>query len=81
MTEKRRREIYNHGIPGKKWGIWNSMRKKFQFGICEDTLRKAENALFKAIGTKSYKWRFSAKILPDELVEKYSKGRRSENAV
>lgn len=65
MTAKRRREIYYHGIPGKKWGIWNSCRKEFQFGICEDTPCKAERALFNKIGKDAYKWRFSPKILPE----------------
>ena len=32
-----RRETYQRGVPGAKWGIWNCSRKEFQFDICEDT--------------------------------------------
>ena len=70
MTHKRRAEIYWNGIPGKKWGIWNNMRKEFQFGICEDTPHKAEEALFQKIGYDSCKVRFEPKVLPDETSAK-----------
>ena len=32
-----RRETYQRGVPGAKWGIWNCSRKEFQFDISEDT--------------------------------------------
>ncbi|MFQ8760624.1 MAG: hypothetical protein ACLSAF_15520 [Intestinimonas sp.] len=32
-----KKEIYYHGQPGQKYGIWNAMAKCWQFGICEDT--------------------------------------------
>ena len=32
-----KRETYQRGLPGVKWGIWNCQRKCFQFDICEDT--------------------------------------------
>ena len=63
---ERRKEVYLHGAPGKKYGIWNSMRKEFQFGICEDTPCKAEEALFKKIRYDSYKARFEVKAIPDD---------------
>lgn len=28
---------YWRGKPGAKYGIWNTVKKEFQFGICEDT--------------------------------------------
>lgn len=28
-----RRETYQRGVPGAKWGIWNCSRKEFQFDI------------------------------------------------
>ena len=31
-----KRETYQRGLPGVKWGIWNCQRKCFQFSICED---------------------------------------------
>lgn len=45
----------------EKWGIWNSLKKEFQFGISEDTPRKAEKRLFRKIGKDAYKWRFEVK--------------------
>ena len=32
-----KRETYYHGVAGQKYGIWNTMRKCWQFGISEDT--------------------------------------------
>lgn len=45
----------------EKWGIWNSLKKEFQFGISEDTPRKAKKRLFQKIGKDAYKWRFEVK--------------------
>lgn len=45
------------------YGIWNSMRKEFQFGICETTKAKAHRALFRKIGHNSLKWRFEPRYI------------------
>ena len=45
-----RRETYQRGVPGAKWGIWNCSRKEFQFDICEDTPMLAVARLFQKIG-------------------------------
>ena len=45
----------------KRYGVWNSMRKEFQFGIDEPTNKKAQQKLFNKIGYDSYKWRFEIK--------------------
>lgn len=42
-----------------KYGIWNNIKKEFQFGISEDTPKKAEKKLFDKIGHDARKWRFS----------------------
>ena len=55
---------YYHGRAGRKYGIWNSARKCFQFRICEDTPCLAEARLFQKIGKDAYKWRFVARALP-----------------
>jgi hypothetical protein len=47
-----------------RYGIYNTMQKRFQFGISEPSKRKAREALFKKIGYDAYKWRFEAKPLP-----------------
>ena len=45
-----KRETYQRGLPGVKWGIWNCQRKCFQFSICEDTPMLAEARLYQKIG-------------------------------
>ena len=46
------------------YGIYNTMRKCFQFNISEPTKEKALAKLFKLIGKDAYKWRFEARLLP-----------------
>ena len=60
-----KKETYQRGIPGKKWGIWNSMKKEFQFGIAEDTPMLAEARLFQKIGDDARKYRFEIRQLPN----------------
>ena len=45
-------------IISKIYGVWNSIKKEFQFGIKESSPSKARKALFDRIGKDSYKWRF-----------------------
>ena len=59
-----KRETYQHGVPGAKWGIWNCSRKEFQFDICEDTPMLAVARLFQKIGDDARKWRFEPRQLP-----------------
>lgn len=59
-----KREIYHHGIPGAKWGIWNTRAKQFQFGICEDTPMLAEARLYQKIGDDARRYRFEPRRLP-----------------
>lgn len=57
---------YGQGREGRKYGIWNSSKKQFQFGIKEDSPMLAEARLVYKIGDDARKWRFEAKILPKE---------------
>ena len=59
-----KRETYQRGLPGVKWGIWNCQRKCFQFSICEDTPMLAEARLYQKIGDDAKKWRFEPRQLP-----------------
>lgn len=61
-----KRTTYYQGAPGVKWGIWNTAKKCFQFGICEDTPMLAEARLFQKIGDDARRWRFEARRLPKE---------------
>lgn len=59
-------EEYWRGKPGAKYGIWNGVKKEFQFGICEDTPMLAEARLVQKIGQDARKWRFEARRIPDK---------------
>lgn len=48
------------------YGVWNNIKKEFQFGIQEPTKGKAQNRLFKKIGYDSYKWRFEIRKIPNQ---------------
>lgn len=52
------------------YGIWNNIKKEFQFGIAEPTRKKAESKLFQLIGYDSYKWRFETRKIPKNLKKK-----------
>lgn len=47
------------------YGIWNNIKKEFQFGIQEPTKQKAQRKLFHKIGNDAYKWRFDIKKIPE----------------
>ena len=68
MREQRRctmrRETYQHGISGIKWGIWNCQKRCFQFDIREDTPMLAVARLYQKIGDDAKKWRFEPRQLP-----------------
>lgn len=52
------------------YGVWNAVKKEWQFGICEPTYWKAYRSLFKKIGHDAKKWRFEIKKLPDGQIKK-----------
>lgn len=60
---KRFREEYENG-GGRTWGIWNSIKKEFQFGIKEKSPMLAEEKLFEKIGWNAAKYRFKAEAYP-----------------
>lgn len=68
MSNKKDRSVYYHGRPGEKYGIWNTVKKAFQFGICEDTPMLAEARLFQKIGDDARKWRFEQRPIPKDLI-------------
>lgn len=47
----------------KRYGVWNTKKKEFQFGICETSKTKARKKLFEKIGKDAYKYRFQIKEL------------------
>ena len=52
---------YYQGNGRSKYGIYNSQKKEFQFGICEDTPMLAEARLFQKIGEDAKKWKFEVR--------------------
>lgn len=63
MSGKINRYEYMLGHEGFKYGIYNTSRKMFQFGICEDTPMLAQARLFQKIGDNARKWRFEPRRL------------------
>ena len=63
-----RRETYQRGISGIKWGIWNCQKKEFQFDIREDTPMLAVARLYQKIGDDAKKWRFEPRQLPGKYI-------------
>lgn len=57
---------YYRGQKGRKYGIYNTQAKCFQFGISEDTPALAEARLFQLIGNDARKWRFEPRALPPD---------------
>lgn len=51
------------------YGIYNTIKKEFQFGICEPTKKRACKKLFEKIGKDAYKWRFEVRMLPEREVQ------------
>lgn len=45
----------------KRYGIYNTRKKEFQFGINESSKKKAMKKLFSKIGNDARKWRFVVK--------------------
>lgn len=51
---------------GRTWGIWNYIKKEFQFGIREKSPMLAEEKLFKKIRYDAYRYRFRTRPFPTE---------------
>lgn len=45
----------------KRWGIYNTKKKEFQFGINEPSKKMARQRLFEKIGDDARKWRFEVR--------------------
>lgn len=56
---------YQRGAQGKKYGIYDCVKKKFCFGICEDTPMLAEARLFQKIGDNARRYRYEARTLKE----------------
>lgn len=59
-----KKTVYYMGVPGAKYGIWNTVKKEWQFDICEDTPMLAVARLYSKIGEDAKKYRFEPRILP-----------------
>jgi len=48
-----------------RYGIWNNVKKEFQFGISEPSKKKARQRLFDKIGDDARKWKFEVKQIKE----------------
>jgi len=49
------------------YGVWNTVKKEFQFNICEESKRKTVKKLFEKIGNDAYKSRFYIKKIKGDM--------------
>ena len=78
---KNDRAEFMYGRKGVKYGVYNTMKKEFQFGVCEDSPMLAQARLHYLIGDDAKKWRFEFRPIPKEVylsVEFISQQRRYE---
>ena len=61
-------KMYLNGDGHSKWGIYNTLKKGFQFGICENTPKLAYDKSFQKIGNNARKWRFEVRKLKQECL-------------
>ena len=59
------KKVYYHGVPGKKFGIYNMAAKQWQFSISEDTPMLAMARLYQKIGADAKDKRFEPRMLPE----------------
>lgn len=67
-TAKQRRAYFYHGKPGEQYGIWNSITKRFVYGICETSPHKAVKKLWEKAGKGAYCHRYGWKRIPNGWV-------------
>ena len=46
-----------------RWGIWNSVEKRFVFGISEPSMKEAKDEFRRRCGSPL--WRYSVKKIPE----------------
>lgn len=71
---------YYQGRPGAQYGIWNDVKREFQFGICEDTPALAIARLKHKIGRDSRKWRFRVRRLTGEALHRAMEAKNEKRA-
>lgn len=63
------REVYQQGMPGVKYGVWDRGQSRFILNICEDTPMLAVARMCQRLGTESRKYRLEPRALPPEQYE------------
>jgi hypothetical protein len=62
-----KRSTYCMGNGHSKYGIWDTVAKRFVFEVSEDTPMLAEARLFQKIGEDARRWRYKVKEVRNEL--------------
>lgn len=71
MSTSKDRIVWMHGKKNVKYGVYNTMKKEFQFGICEDSPMLAQARLHYFIGDDAKKWRFQFKPIPEAIYKSF----------
>lgn len=67
MSTSKDRAEFMFGKRDTKYGVYDSMKKQFKFGVCEDSPMLAQARLHYIIGDDAKKWRFQFKPIPPEI--------------
>lgn len=62
-----KKEVYWKGVQGKLWGILDTVKQMWIYGICEDTPMLAEARLYQIIGKEAREHRYEPRMLPDGI--------------
>lgn len=61
-----KRSTYYMGNGHSKYGIWDTVAKRFVFEVSEDTPMLAEARLFQKIGEDARRWRYKVREVRNE---------------
>ena len=67
MRTSKDRAKFMFGKRDVKYGVYDSVNKKFKFGVCEDSPMLAQARLHYIIGDDAKKLRFQFKPIPPEI--------------
>lgn len=67
-------------IPKPIFGVYNVLRKEFQFGIAEPSKKKAFNKLLHRIGKDAYKYRFEIRCINKGEIKKAKRGMKAHES-
>ena len=63
-----KQEVYYHGTPGKRYGVFDPATKSWKYGINEETPMLAMARLYQRVGAKAKHSGYEPRELPKRMV-------------